>query len=1038
MDLSLGASSFSSSSSSSTHSFTHDVFLSFRGADTRNNFTGHLYSNLDNKGIKTFIDNDLTRGEDITEGLLEVIEGSRISIVVFSAKYASSKWCLDELVKIFQCKESKQQIVYPIFYKVDPSEIRYQKGQVGDGIAHLSKYEDNLTKVGSWKAALTQAATLSGWHISDGGHEANVIDEIVKVISTQIMKCTLLDVATHPVGIESRVEDILKLLNVDQGDPHMVGIWGIGGIGKTTLAKAVYNSISHKFEHSCFLKIVKEKSHGGLVELQKNFLSKIIERNPPIVTNVDEGITMLKKSLRQKRVLLVLDDVDSLDQLKKLAGRCDWFGPRSRIIITTRDTNCLSAHEVNSIYEVKELNHQEASKLFNFNAFKRNICLDDFFELANEVIRYAKGIPLVLEVLGADLCSKEDKDEWKEALEYYMRYPNQEIQKTLQRSYEALPDRIKEVFLHIACFFKGDKQSYVIHALQSCDLYPKIALKVLVEKALIKIEKDDSIWMHDHLEDMGKEIVRQEFPDEKEKRSRLWLYEDVCEILEENKGTDKIKGIVVRGFYSQKICLNGGSFTNLKNLQIFIVRRGMLYGEGVDYLPNHLRVLHLISLQSLQLVEGLNLKDMRYLKSIKLSYSYGLTRIPDLSGLTSLEYLDLSYCNSLVEVHPSVGRLNKLVNLKLTHCENLQMFPERINLKSLETLDLSYCRYLKFFPDIEGDMKSLNRLDLSRTNIKELPCSVGNFTGLKSLSLSHCRNLTNVPSSIFYGLQRLEDLDLRECSNLVTFPAKSESLPPPVFSTTLTRLQVDLSYCERLEEISEFPREIACRLEGCWSLERISYLSKILESKDSKMFGRWDLTSCWRLCDNLARGVVFHLAKKRKMTSSPFAGTKELMGEADELAALLTLFFSRAKSEEFHVKFPGSCRIQFPNWFTCRRLYRELITKQLGFCIEIPQNSNWYSKGLAFCTQSRFPGVPYSVYINGVKFVEISGRLSQIVCVHYIPLVTVIRRLSECGMPPPDMFRVMFRFGNNSNGIGMPFEESWGVHLIEDLEEESR
>ncbi|KAM5574719.1 disease resistance protein RUN1-like [Rosa sericea] len=1037
MDLSLGASSSSSSSSSSTHSLTHDVFLSFRGADTRNNFTGHLYSNLDNKGIKTFIDNDLTRGEDITEGLLEVIEGSRISIVVFSAKYASSKWCLDELVKIFQCKESKQQIVYPIFYKVDPSEIRYQKGQVGDGIAHLSKYEDNLTKVGSWKAALTQAATLSGWHISDGGHEANVIDEIVKVISTKIMKCTLLDVATHPVGIESRVEDILKLLNVEQGDPHMVGIWGIGGIGKTTLAKAVYNSISHKFEHSCFLKIVKEKSHGGLVELQNNFLSKIIERNPPIVTNVDEGITVLKQNLRQKRVLLVLDDVDSLDQLKKLAGRCDWFGPRSRIIITTRDTNCLSAHEVNSIYEVKELNHQEASKLFNFNAFKRNICLDDFFELANEVIRYAKGIPLVLEVLGADLCSKEDKDEWKEALEYYKRYPNQEIQKTLQRSYEALPDRIKEVFLHIACFFKGDKQSYVIHALQSCDLYPKIALKVLVEKALIKIEEDNSIWMHDHLEDMGKEIVRQEFPDEKGKRSRLWLYEDVCEVLEENKGTDKIKGIVLRCVYPQKICLNGGSFTNLKNLQIFIVRRGMLYGEGVDYLPNHLRVLHLISLRSLQLVEGLNLKDMRYLKSIELSDFYGITRIPELSGLTSLEYLELSYCNSLVEVHPSVGRLDKLVILKLTHCEKLQMFQERINLKSLETLDLSGCRRFKFFPEIDGDMKSLKYLDLRETNIKELPCSVGNLTGLKFLSLYRCPNLTNVPSSIFYGLQRLERLDLSGCSNLVTFPAKSESLPPPpVFSTTLTRLRVDLDYCERLEEISEFPREIACRLKRCRSLERISYLSKILESKDSKMFGRLDLTSCRRLCDSLARGVVFHLAKK--MTSSPFAGTKELMGEADKLAALLTLFFSGAKSEEFQVEFPGSGRIPFPNWFTCRRLYRELITKEHEFCIEIPQNSNWYSKGLALCIQLRFPGKPCSVYINGVKFDEISSWRRQIVWVHYIPLVTVIMRLSRCGMPPPDMFRVMFRFEDNSNGSGMPLEGSWGVHLIEDLEEESR
>ncbi|KAM5574634.1 hypothetical protein ABKV19_013867 [Rosa sericea] len=306
----FGASS--SSSSSSTRLFTHDVFLSFRGADTRNNFTGHLYSYLVNKGINTFIDNDLTRGEDITKELLDVIEGSRISIVVFSANYASSKWCLDELVKIFQCKESKQQIVFPIFYKVDPSKIRYQKGQVGEAIAHLSKYKDNSEKVESWKAALTQAATLSGWHISDGGHEANVIDEIVKEIATKLMKCTPLDVASYPVGIESRVEDILKLLNVGEDNPHMIGIWGIGGIGKTTLAKAIYNSISHKFEHSCFLANIREESlsHGGLVKLQNNFLSKIIERNPPYVTNVDEGITQLKQKLSQKRILLVLDDVD--------------------------------------------------------------------------------------------------------------------------------------------------------------------------------------------------------------------------------------------------------------------------------------------------------------------------------------------------------------------------------------------------------------------------------------------------------------------------------------------------------------------------------------------------------------------------------------------------------------------------------------------------------------------------------------------------------------------------------------------------------
>ncbi|KAM5574635.1 hypothetical protein ABKV19_013868 [Rosa sericea] len=730
--------------------------------------------------------------------------------------------------------------------------------------------------------------------------------------------------------------------------------------------------------------------------------------------------------------------------------------------------NCLRAHNVNPIYEAKELNYQESLELFNFHAFKGNIRMDDFFDLLNGVIRYAKGIPLALEVLGSDLCSK-NKDEWKDALEYYNKYPNQEIQQALKRSYDALEDRMKEVFLHIACFFKGFEQSYVINVLQSCDLNPMYGLKVLLEKALIKIEKDNIIWMHDLLEDMGKEIVRQESPDETGQRSRLWLYEDVREVLEEKTGTDRIKGIVVRDFHSQEICLNSGSFTNLKNLQIFIMHQifSIDCGEGLDYLPNQLRVLDWWQCPLRSLPTNFNprklgtlhmggpcttplvherLKNLRYLKSIKLLWCVGLTRMPDLSGLTSLEYLELFSCKDLVEVHPSVGRLDKLVILTLDHCVKLQMFQKRINMKSLETLDLCWCP-LEFFPEIEGDMKSLSRLDLSRNAaIKELPCSVGNLTGLKSLSLCGCGNLTNVPSSIFYGLQRLEELDLQYCSSLVTFPTKSESLPPPVFSTNLTRLQVHLRDCRRLEEISEFPREIdSLDVSHCPSLESISKLSKILEGEDSKMFDQLDLTGCRRLCDNLARGVVsevevdrrlFHVPKKRKkMTSSPFAGTKELMGEAEKLTALLTLFFSCPKSEEFQVTFPA--RAPIPNWFTCRRLYRGLITKEHEFCIEIPQNSNWENKGLALCIQSCFYVVTHFVYINGIEF-DKKIMWGDGVWVHYIPLLTVIRRFSECGMPPPDMFQVMFRFEDEMIFDTTTLVGSWGVHLIEDLEGEDR
>ena len=109
-------------SSSFTPQFTYDVFLNFRGEDTRYNFTSYLYQVLCDKGFNTFIDDDLQKGEEISTKLLIAIELSMTSIIVFSENYASSSWCLDELVKILECRNNGQ-LVLPIFYKVDPSKI---------------------------------------------------------------------------------------------------------------------------------------------------------------------------------------------------------------------------------------------------------------------------------------------------------------------------------------------------------------------------------------------------------------------------------------------------------------------------------------------------------------------------------------------------------------------------------------------------------------------------------------------------------------------------------------------------------------------------------------------------------------------------------------------------------------------------------------------------------------------------------------------------------------------------------------------------
>ena len=158
-----------SSSSTSVLRWNYDVFLSFRGEDTRYKFTDHLYAALRNRSIRTFRDDKLKRGEEIAPELLKVIEKSRLSIVVFSENYASSRWCLDELVKIMECRQKIRQIVVPIFYHVDPSDLRQQKGSFGKAFASYERHgRDSKEKIQRWRAALTEASNLSGWRLFEG------------------------------------------------------------------------------------------------------------------------------------------------------------------------------------------------------------------------------------------------------------------------------------------------------------------------------------------------------------------------------------------------------------------------------------------------------------------------------------------------------------------------------------------------------------------------------------------------------------------------------------------------------------------------------------------------------------------------------------------------------------------------------------------------------------------------------------------------------------------------------------------------------
>ncbi|XP_075647729.1 disease resistance protein RPV1-like [Castanea sativa] len=397
------------SSSSSIPGSDYDVFLSFRGEDTRLSFTDHLYEAFILRGIEAFRDSEkLQLGQVIASELIQAIEKSQYAIVIFSEKYADSRWCLDELAEIVECKKNKGLKVVPIFYHVNPSDVRNQTGPFGKAFADHNK-DDRIDgeKIQKWKKALTEVGNLSGEHIIlHQSSEAKVIQNIVQWISNKLSY----KIETNElVGISSRTKDLKSRLALESKDVRFIGIWGMGGMGKTTLAKVVHKTFSNQFEADSFIHDVRRKSENGLHVLQKRLLKELLCGIDMDIQDVDEGVFIIKKRLHCKKILLVLDDVDDLKQLEKLAGGHNWFGPGSRIIITTRNKSLLETHDVNEIYEVKELHNGEALQLFSLKAFGKGHPDVDYMELSQDFVRYSRGLPLALELLGLSLKKKKKK-----------------------------------------------------------------------------------------------------------------------------------------------------------------------------------------------------------------------------------------------------------------------------------------------------------------------------------------------------------------------------------------------------------------------------------------------------------------------------------------------------------------------------------------------------------------------------------------------------------------------------------------------------
>ncbi|TQD88594.1 hypothetical protein C1H46_025851 [Malus baccata] len=533
-------------SSSSSYRCSYHAFLSFRGQDTRKGFTDHLYRALELAGIHTFRDDDeIKRGENIESELEKAIQESQVSIIVFSKDYGSSRWCLNELLKIVERRNTDPgHVVLPVFYDVDPSDVRKQSGSFALAFArHEERFSTEMDKVKQWRRALEDVASLGGMVLGDR-YEGQFIQDIVEEIRKKVDHAAL-DVAHFAVGMDNRVERLNTWLQDGSNDVGVAVICGMGGIGKSTIAKAAYNRNFDRFQGSSFLADIRESAEkpNGFARLQRKLLSDIQRGKAKKVYNMDEGTIRIKQAVGYKNVLIVLDDVSNQDQLNAILGMREWLHPGSKIIITTRHGHLLNAHDVFEKFVVRELDEDESLELFSWHAFRQSHPVEGYKELSRHVVQHCGGLPLALQVLGSSLSGKS-VEVWQSALQKLDVIPNDKIQKVLRISFDYLQDdHDQNLFLHIASFFTGRTMDYTITILDNLEFCSRIGIENLIDRCLVTIQ-GSKLVMHQMVRNMAMAIIREGSPHDPGKRSRV-LQKDASNILTKLSGTENIKGLML-------------------------------------------------------------------------------------------------------------------------------------------------------------------------------------------------------------------------------------------------------------------------------------------------------------------------------------------------------------------------------------------------------------------------------------------------------------------------------------------------------------
>ncbi|KAH0939375.1 hypothetical protein HID58_006836 [Brassica napus] len=643
-------------------------------------------------------------------------------------------------------------------------------------------------------------------------NEAKMIEAIVADILVKLNLTPSRDFDEF-VGINDHIAKMSVLLNVESEEVRMVGIWGPSGIGKTAIARALFDRLSHQFEGRIFIdsafisknledyRRANSDDYNMKLSLQGKFLSEILGY---VHIKIDH-LGAARDRLMHRKVLIVIDDLDDQVVVEALAGGDDWFGIGSRIIVVTKDKHLLEAHGIGHIYTVGFPSEKQALEMFCRSAFVQNYPPDGFVDLASKITMCAGGLPLALQILGISMNLDEismvrihenafDEMTNLRFLKFYKKSleRKKEVRWLLPERFDNFPDKLKLLS------WPGCPMVYM-----PSSFCPEYLVELIMPNAnLVKLW--DGVEPLTCLKDMdlSKSENLNEIPDLSTATNLETLNLHGCSSLVElpssirnlNKLTElNMQGCVNLDTFPTGIDLQSLSSLDLSGcsrLQSFPlissnISKLNLSQTAIAKYPFKLPLeslveLHMEQIKSERFWEGV--QPLTSLKKMVFSRCENLKEIPDLSMMTKLEKLDLNGCSSLVELTlSSIQNLNKLTTLEMIGCSSLETLPTGINLKSLYRLNLNGCSQLRSFPDISSNISTLF---LNQTAIEEVPPCIGNFSSLESMEMWECKQLQSISPKVF----KLSNLEVyfSDCEKLTEVRWPEEEKDTNDAGTTLS------------------------------------------------------------------------------------------------------------------------------------------------------------------------------------------------------------------------------------------------------------